>query len=323
MKDALTDVVAAKIDTHDAKNAGLVGRYRVEGIPAFFLLDAHGELIDRWSGFADAEGWRREFDSARRDLAPAAAKERRFREQPGAQDAIALARIAAEQGDLDTPLALLRRAQDLPGAPRAELARRLYEVQRARLGAGTSTLDEVRAAGAAAMAATPVVDADRAAVGADLAELAAERKDPSLFAPHAAAALESAARLTGPRGRTRLAELRLADALLVRNDKDAAFAAKRDTLPEGWQKDPVALNDFAWWCFELGTHLDDAAALAQDGAGLAHDDKQKAMILDTAAEIAAARGRRDEALSFAREAARLDPSLDHYRKQVEKFGSPS
>ncbi len=321
MKDALADLVTAKIDTHDAKNAGLVGRYRVDGIPAFFLLDAQGEVIDRWSGFAEAGGWRREFDSAHRDLAPAAAKERRFRQQPDAQDAIVLARIAREMGDLDTPLALLRRALDLPGAARAEIARRLFDVQRDRLDAGLSTLDDVRAAGDAAMRIAPSVDAERAAVGLALAELAASRRDPALFAPHAAAALDAAGRLPGAEGRVRLAELRLADALLVKNDKDAAFAAKRDTLPEGWRKDPVALNDFAWWCVELGAHLDEAAALAQDGVGLARDDRQKAMIFDTAAEIAAARGRRAEALAFAREAARLDPSLEHYRKQVEKFGS--
>ena len=298
-------------------------RYGVAGLPTFQLLDAQGVVLDRWTGFADARGFLTDFESALTDLTTVKDKERRHAERPTVELARALTRIRASEGNTDEALRLCRQAQALAGSPRPDLALTLFELQVHRLYAATGSVEEVRAAADAAMNALTGDDYGRAWVALSMAELAEVRKDAALFAPYAEPGLQAARRLAAPEHVAVLPELRLAEALLLRHDENAAFSIKRDAMPAGWDRDPDKMNEFAWWCFENRVRLADAEPIARRAAELAQTPKLKAEILDTVAEIANARGRAPEAAALSSEAAKLDPETEHYRKQVERFSTPS
>ena len=90
-------------------------------------------------------------------------------------------------------------------------------------------------------------------------------------------------------------------------------------MPEGWREDPGQLNNFAWWCFENNTNLDEAEELALHGVEIATSDGDRANILDTAAEICAARGNCDEAIARIKQAIELSPDRNYYKDQLARF----
>ena len=78
-------------------------------------------------------------------------------------------------------------------------------------------------------------------------------------------------------------------------------------------------NSFAWLCFENRVNLEDAELLARRGAELAAPGKERAMILDTAAEICNARGNCDDAVELMRQALAEHPDSEHYATQLTRF----
>ncbi len=107
--------------------------------------------------------------------------------------------------------------------------------------------------------------------------------------------------------------------LYVTGDTSRAVANKRETMPNGWEKDAGQLNSFAWWCFENKVNLEEAERLARQGVELAEPGKQKAMILDTLAEICNARGNTQEAIRLIKLAITEAPADEYYIKQLERF----
>ena len=83
--------------------------------------------------------------------------------------------------------------------------------------------------------------------------------------------------------------------------------------------DPAALNNFAWWCFEHNVNLEEAEELALRGVELATDDDARANILDTAAEICAARGDCAEAIARIKRAIELSPDKEYFKTQLARF----
>jgi len=74
--------------------------------------------------------------------------------------------------------------------------------------------------------------------------------------------------------------------LFVKKDVDEAVQIKKNTLKTGWENNSDALNSFSWWCFENKINLKEAETLGRKGVKLAPPGREKAMILDTVAEIA-------------------------------------
>lgn len=87
--------------------------------------------------------------------------------------------------------------------------------------------------------------------------------------------------------------------------------------------DPARLNNFAWWCFEENLNLSEAKTLAAKGVALANPGPDKAMILDTLAEIVFQLGDSKEAASIMEKAIREDPNSKHYPKQLDRFRAGS
>ena len=88
----------------------------------------------------------------------------------------------------------------------------------------------------------------------------------------------------------------------------------------GWMM-PAILTAFSWWCFENNINLEEAEQLARRGIKLAEPGRQKAMIIDTCAEIVNARGNWSEAVELTELALKEDPDSKFYQEQLKKFNA--
>jgi tetratricopeptide (TPR) repeat protein len=111
----------------------------------------------------------------------------------------------------------------------------------------------------------------------------------------------------------------LSEICLALGDTIEASVHRKAAQPEGWTEDPARLNGVAWWCFEHNVNLEEAEAFARRGVDLAQPGREKAMILDTLAEICHKRGRTAEAVVLIQEAIREDGEDSYYREQLERF----
>lgn len=90
-------------------------------------------------------------------------------------------------------------------------------------------------------------------------------------------------------------------------------------MTDGWLEDAGKLNGFCWWCFENLVNLEEAEKLSRKSVELAEPGRQKAMNLDTLAEICNALDNCHEALDLIKMAMVEDPESKHYPKQLERF----
>ena len=104
-------------------------------------------------------------------------------------------------------------------------------------------------------------------------------------------------------------------------DKDPAKAVelKKAGMVEGWDESAKDINSFSWWCFEHKINLDEAEKLARTGVELAEPGGEKAMILDTVAEIVNFNGNPKEAIEFTKLAVKESPERKFYQDQLKRF----
>ncbi|MEO8054314.1 MAG: thioredoxin family protein [Acidobacteriota bacterium] len=57
VQDALLAFVPIKVDVEKAGGRRIATRYRVEGLPAYLLLNADGEVVGRFDGYLPVEGF--------------------------------------------------------------------------------------------------------------------------------------------------------------------------------------------------------------------------------------------------------------------------
>ena len=79
------------------------------------------------------------------------------------------------------------------------------------------------------------------------------------------------------------------------------------------------LNRYAWRMTELGANLVDALNKSSHAISLIEDEKEKAMVIDTKAEILWKLNRFEESVDEIDKALRIDPENSYYIKQKSKF----
>ncbi len=289
----------------------------MRGFPTFVLVDAAGEEIDRLVGYGGVPPFVAALDAALADPLTVTQREARFRVQPAAADAVRLARVAAGRADAKAAVGWYREAQRLDSS--GDYAYATFDAVAMGFRRQTATAAELRAAADAVFASARAEPGQLLMVGYLMSSSARRAQEPSLRVPYLAQALARTAAVADPELLGDRRELEIDHALHIAHDRDRALALKRATLADGWRDDSDALNGFAWWCFENRVNLKEAEALARRGAELAPDDAARAGVLDTAAEIRAARGDPRGALALARAAAAADPEREEYRRQVERF----
>jgi tetratricopeptide (TPR) repeat protein len=115
------------------------------------------------------------------------------------------------------------------------------------------------------------------------------------------------------------AELMVEHSLYITKDEAKAVEYKKMTMNEGWTEDAGGLNSFAWWCFENKINLEEAEKFARKGVELAEPGKNKAMILDTLAEICNLLDNCHESVELIKLAIKENPESKFYPEQLARF----
>ena len=103
----------------------------------------------------------------------------------------------------------------------------------------------------------------------------------------------------------------------ARGEKDAAVAAYKSALELRGANDPGALSTFARSCANAGAGLDDALAAGTKAVELTNGKDSSA--LDVLAQVYAARGQFDEAVSTAERALDASPNQGYLRANLERY----
>lgn len=313
----LEDAILVKMDCEKGEGPAVAKKYGVRGYPTFLTLNHEGEVTGGLLGYEGPEKWAAWVALEVADQRTVAQKKAAFEKQPTKELACSLANHTGTSYDFPQAVKYYKAARDLDPANAAEYTDNILTYMYYGSRGQAFELDEILAEGDRAMGAEGATPEDKLNIAGMMAGVTATLGQPDKAIPFLKIALDAS------EGVAELAEQRLPleieYALYVSKDLDRAVQLKRQGMDDGWQDDADQLNSFAWWCFEHGVNLAEAEELALKGAELAETDKQKANILDTAAEICAARGNGDQAIARIKQAMALDPEKQYFKEQLARF----
>jgi len=314
---ALGDVVLAKFDAEKGEGKELAAQYKVQGYPTFVLVDKAGAVIDTWSGYGK-DHFLTHIGGALEDPVTMEVKMERFAKHPSVDDGTRIARFHATRGDYANAIATVDATAKVDGAPDLSMQRFDYMFS-ALTRNDEGNVDDVRKAADAVMASSETEPGQVVEVAQMMVYLARKQENPQIAVAYLGPALEATADAKDEEMQSAHASFAVDHALLVEKNADKAVRLKVATMPEGWKDDVGQLNSFAWWCFENKVNLEEAEALGRRGIDIAAPGKNRAMILDTTAEICNALGHCDDAVELIRQAIEDHPESKYYPKQLARF----
>jgi tetratricopeptide (TPR) repeat protein len=278
------------------------------------MVDADLQPIDRWLGYTkpllDTK-----MERALADLSTIEEKRARFGASPTSDLAVRLADYDAASGQYADAVTLYRTAEKLePGTSRAP------EIFDATFSGYRKEVFEKSEVLSTAEAALKTADAGQTLdICSRMVFLARETEDQDLRVQYLKTGVESTRDSKDEEIAKRREKLMPDYALHVEKNPEKAVELRRAGMPEGWMEDPGQLNNYAWWAFENGADTKEALALARKGAELAPPGKERAMILDTAAELCNVLDDCHQAIELTNLAIAEDPENEFYPKQLERF----
>lgn len=320
MRQALVGTVLLQVPASAPESAELVAQHRVRSVPTFVLLDHEGEPLQSWVGYGDAAEWGAQVAAVKQDPVTLAARRARFESAPAFGDAVVLATDALRAGRCREAERYLRRAAELdPQAARAEgVPLRLFRAAFRGVEGGEYEVPEVLALAEALLSGEALAPEHALEIANTLAGVARETGI-ELVAPLIAMARPRVEQLPPGAFARQRQQYEIHHALFVEGDAARAVRLMRESLPPGWESDPEALNEFAWWCFTQQVGLTEAEALAQRGVELSAPGPGRANVLDTLAELVHARGDRGGAAELIRRALAEDPQNEYLLRQLARF----
>lgn len=317
IQNALKDVVFLNIDCEKGEGPEIAKKYGVRGFPTFLMTNAKGEVTDGWIGYPGPEKWADNVIAGNKDRRTIAEKKAAYDKKADKALACSLANHASVSYDFKGAVSYYRAAREMDPAGAdfytKEILTYMYYGSRQQL----FSLDEVEAEAQIVLASSGASAENKVNVATMVSNMASSMGEPERAIPYITQALAAS------EGNPELVDARLGleiqAAMLMDKDMDKAVALKRKTYDEGWLDDPGALNNFAWWCFENNVNLEEAEEMALRGVELATDDEARANILDTAAEICAARGDCSEAIVRIKKAIELSPDKQYFKDQLARF----
>ena len=316
MKKKLDSVILVQIDAEKGEGIELKDRYNVKGYPTFILANERGEAISRWWGYSK-EMFFEELDLGFSDLTTISEKEIRYKSEPDAKTARILASYYNTLGEMKKAASLYEDAAKYD--PNNDYAVELFQIYYSGLRGEVFTLEEVRAMASKAVHSESV-DADtKTQIFAQMTNrMKAGNTDEKMldFLKEGYTHLQDHQE-TAP-GWAKNA-LSISYALLIEKDEKKAVELKKASLPEGWKNNASDINGFSWWCFENKINLKEADQLGRKAVKLAQPGREKAMILDTVAEIVNLIGFPEDSVGLMEMAIKEDPDDEYYKKQLERF----
>lgn len=311
-------MVLYRLDTEKGEGIELAKEFNIIGVPTFIMLNDKGQTIDRWSGYSK-EYLLTTMESALTDLTPIPEKMARFETDPSFNDALVLGRYSRSLTEYADAVKYYRAAQKLNEDPGKSYLYEIFGNTADGVRKEMFTFEEARVAADAVLASTVSDADDKYGVARKMTALAQKEEKLNLIAPYLEAGINAMKGSEDPDDARAYATLMADYSLYVSGDSNAAVNYKKETMPGGWLENPGNLNSFCWWCFENKINLEEAEVLSRKSVKLAEVGEEKAMYLDTLAEICNARGKHYEAIEFMKIAVKEAPDSDYYKNQLERF----
>jgi len=309
-------VILVQIDAEKGDGVNLKEKYNIKGYPTFILANKEGKAIARWWGYAK-EMFVEQLDIGFSDLSTISEKEARYQKEPEAKTARVLASYYNTLGEMKKAASFYEDAAKYD--PDNDYAVELFQIYNSGYRRNVYSLEELQTSAVKAVTSKNVGADTKTQIYAQMSSLIKEEtknEEMIAFLEKGHEHLEN-----NQTGAPKWAKdaLDISYALFIENDNKKAVKLKKASLPEGWKDNPSDLNAFAWWCFENKINLREADQLGRRAVKLAKPGREKAMILDTVAEIINLVGYPEESVDLMKQALKEDPDNEYYKNQLERF----
>ncbi len=319
IRKALSQVVFYTASSKKGSSKELTKNLGVKCSADFVMLTPNGDMINCWSGYAEAADFIKTLQLSIDDPVTVDERVARFKKKPTADDAEVLGRIYSSRYEGKKAIDFYRTAGKLDSDRKAQLVYPIFEASASGIKGKTVDSDMVFKAADGVLKMGSATGEQLCHVAKVTGHVAKKAGTPERQKPYLQAAMNATA---GTKNEDLLKfrqGMAVSYALVVEGDTKKALKLKRSSMKGNWTEDAMQLNSFAWWCFENNVNLVEADDLARKGVELASPGKKKAMILDTVAEICNARGSCNSALEYIQLALREDPENEYYQDQFERF----
>ena len=305
-----------QINCEKGDGGELAKEFNIKAYPTFVIANAKGETIYRWWGYTK-EMLFSELARGLSDPTTIEQKETRYKKSPDATTARTLAFYHQTNGNAEDALSFYLDAAKYD--PDDDYADDIYQIYSRGYRRGVYDIKDLQEWADKALASTHTDIDSKTYIYVGMARhIASNPADSRLlgYVKDGYQFVNENADKASPRIKN---ELMISYVLYVEKNIERAVGLKKEGMDEGWMDNAGDLNGFSWWCFENKVNLEEAETLALRGVNLAAAGREKAMILDTAAEIMNLRGKPEDAVKTIELAIKEDPNSDSYKKQLERF----
>jgi len=309
-------VVLVQIDCEKGDGIDIAKEYNVKGYPTFVLVNKDGESLYRWWGYSK-EMLFDELDLGFSDLTTIAEKEKRYKTNSDANTARALASYYNTQGEIKKAVKFYEDAAKYD--PDNDFAAELFKIYSTGYRQKVYTVQEMQTVAENAVNSKQVDDNAKTGIFAQMTGVMKENPKDEKMLAFLTQGYEHLSNHQKDAPKWATDAINISYALYIVKNEKKAVKLKKASYKDGWQDNPGDLNGFAWWCFENKINLVEADKLARRGVKLASPGREKAMILDTVAEIMNLVGLPEDSYFSMQQAVKEDPDNEYYQKQLERF----
>lgn len=317
IQKALEPVILYRINAEKGEGKDLAKEFKIRAYPTFILSDKDGKAIDLWLGY-EKNSFVKTLADARTDLSTIDEKKASYATKPMLGSAVVLGRYSSAMGDYKEAVEYYKTANALTGVA-DEYLYNIFENTAYGARKDIFTYDDAARAAEAVISSPKKDPWEIIQTGYMMISLAKSANKPGDVAKYLQAGLDATATTENPDLKKAHSDLMVEFAMTVKGDTASALEYKKASLPKDWENDPSALNEFAWWCLENKTNLNEAEKLSEKSVKLAKPGREKANNLDTLAEIKFAKGNIKEALEIEKKAVNESPSTAEFSEKVERF----
>lgn len=316
----LDSVVHYSLNVLSAEGDSLSDVYEVGyNYPVFIVMNSEGEVVKRWTGYSTPAQFESTLHNAISDLATIGDRLRRYRAKPTYEDALFLAKYYADSGaDLDA-IEFYRQADSINALSPIDHSYEIFSSTANAVWRDELPYDDALTAADVVLDSRIKSSVNIAKVGNLLSQLARRVGRTETLKKYLEAGIAATAGSTNSTIRAYYVLLKADYALHVNGDTAEAIRLKKESQGFGWEEDRDKSYSFARWCLQRKIDLDEAKMYARRTINLVYPGRARAMVLNTLAEICAARGEHQEALTAMEMAVRESPDNEYYQKQLETY----
>ena len=315
LREALQAVVFISVNMDSDEGQSLSSRYTVgRYFPLFILANSDGEIINRWSGYTDAQRFITSLNNSLKNKTTISEREQRFDKNPSAFAALNLAKYFYDSQQYLKSIDYYRRA--------GELGRRQYHFQIFRstaVACEEGLIDYEKALAAADSVMQSGSDGDIIYTAKILTTLARKLGKTETLSEYLRKGLETA-RQSSNSNFAQNAPIFQADlALYDKKDVAGATMVKKQSLGDGWENDPDKFFDYAEWSLHRKINLEEAEQYALKAAQMVSPGKSGARVTGILAAICFEQGKYNDAVKYIDIALKNDPGNEYYIKNRKEY----